>query len=216
MSDATDIFQMLNKEFVQKRWLIFSHQGSAKGSTKKRERAANEAEGSTPKPSKKVMKSAEKTEAPPPETFKPFDYSQSDLKVFAGMLDRSPMGQAGQSEHFWCHSLRIRMSEFWWVFLLLFYSGTKSKDNTQFDPNRQDRDFKKKVCSKFLSIIDLFLNKLTDLTFPFNRNNQRARNPTLGQGPEVCLTWLENQKGKMTEWFGEKKKTALRVKTTIC
>ncbi|XP_075898081.1 exosome complex component 10 [Nelusetta ayraudi] len=78
---------------------------SAKGGTKKRERAASEAEGSTPKPSKKLMKSAEKSEAPPTETFKPFDYSQSDLKVFA---------------------------------------GTKSKDNTQFDPNRQDRDFKKK------------------------------------------------------------------------
>lgn len=72
--------------------LVFSHQESAKGGTKKRERAASEAEGSTPKPRKKLMKSAEKSEAPPPETFKPFDYSQSDLKVFAGMLDRSPCG----------------------------------------------------------------------------------------------------------------------------
>lgn len=91
--------------------LVFSHQESAKGGTKKRERAASEAEGSTPKPSKKLMKSAEKSEAPPPETFKPFDYSQSDLKVFAGMLDRSTVGQARQSEHIQCHSLRIRMSE---------------------------------------------------------------------------------------------------------
>lgn len=34
------------------------------------------------------MKSAEKpqkTEPPPQDSFKPFDYSQSDLKVFAGM-----------------------------------------------------------------------------------------------------------------------------------
>lgn len=68
--------------------LTFSHQESAKGGTKKRERAASEAEGSTPKPSKKSMKSAEKTEAPPPETFQPFDYSQSDLKVFAGTFDQ--------------------------------------------------------------------------------------------------------------------------------
>lgn len=75
---------------------MFSHQESAKGGMKKRERPASEAEGSTPKPSKKVKKPVEKTEAPPPETFKPFDYSQSDLKIFAGMLDHSC---AEQSEH---------------------------------------------------------------------------------------------------------------------
>lgn len=54
------------------------------------------------------MKSVEKTEAPPPEAFKPFDYSQSDLKVFAGTLDHSCVEQ---SEHIQRHSLCIRMSE---------------------------------------------------------------------------------------------------------
>lgn len=81
---------------------------SAKVVGKKRERVASEAEESTPKPSKKLMKSAEKpetTEPPPQDSFKPFDYSQSDLKVFA---------------------------------------GTKPKDNTQFDPNRQAHDPKKR------------------------------------------------------------------------
>ncbi|KAM7412137.1 hypothetical protein PAMA_021883 [Pampus argenteus] len=61
----------------------------AKGEGKKRERAASEVGESTPKPSKKLMKSAEKpqkTEPPPQDSFKPFDYSQSDLKVFAGMF----------------------------------------------------------------------------------------------------------------------------------
>uniref|UniRef100_A0A671VJ02 Exosome complex component 10 n=1 Tax=Sparus aurata TaxID=8175 RepID=A0A671VJ02_SPAAU len=73
---------------------------SAKGGAKKRERVPSEVGESTPKPSKKLMTPAEKpqkTEPPPEESFKPFDYSQSDLKVFA---------------------------------------GNKSKDNTQFDPNR--------------------------------------------------------------------------------
>ncbi|XP_070766578.1 exosome complex component 10 isoform X2 [Enoplosus armatus] len=85
---------------------------SAKGDGKKRERVASEVGESTPKPRKKLMKSAEKlqkTEPPPQDGFKPFDYSQSDLKVFA---------------------------------------GTKSKDNTQFDPNRQAHDFKKKKMPK--------------------------------------------------------------------
>lgn len=84
----------------------------AKGGGKKREREASEAGESTPKPSKKLMKSEEKpqkTEPPPQDTFKPFDYSQSDLKVFA---------------------------------------GTKGKDNTQFDPNRQSHDNKKKRTPK--------------------------------------------------------------------
>uniref|UniRef100_A0A3P8TKG1 Exosome complex component 10 n=1 Tax=Amphiprion percula TaxID=161767 RepID=A0A3P8TKG1_AMPPE len=82
---------------------------SAKSGGKKRERVDGEVGELTPKPSKKLMKSAEKpqkTEATPQESFKPFDYSQSDLRVFA---------------------------------------GTKSKDSTQFDPNRQDEGFKKKV-----------------------------------------------------------------------
>uniref|UniRef100_A0A3B4TS64 Exosome complex component 10 n=1 Tax=Seriola dumerili TaxID=41447 RepID=A0A3B4TS64_SERDU len=82
---------------------------SAKGGGKKRERVASEVGESTPKPSKKLMKSAvnpQMTEPPPQDSFTPFDYSQSDLNVFA---------------------------------------DTKSKDNTQFDPNRKGHDFKKKV-----------------------------------------------------------------------
>ncbi|XP_026224754.1 exosome component 10 isoform X2 [Anabas testudineus] len=85
---------------------------SLKGGGKKRERVASEVGESTPKPSKKLMKSADKpqkTEPPSQESFTPFDYSQSDLSVFA---------------------------------------GTKSKSNTQFDPNRQAPDFKKKKGSK--------------------------------------------------------------------
>ncbi|AWP09508.1 putative exosome component 10 isoform 2 [Scophthalmus maximus] len=81
---------------------------SAKGGGKKRERVASEVGESTPKPTKKLIKSAEKpqkTEPPPQDSFTPFDYSQSDLKVFA---------------------------------------DPKSKDNTQFDPNRQAHDPKKK------------------------------------------------------------------------
>uniref|UniRef100_A0A8D3B4J5 Exosome complex component 10 n=1 Tax=Scophthalmus maximus TaxID=52904 RepID=A0A8D3B4J5_SCOMX len=61
---------------------------SAKGGGKKRERVASEVGESTPKPTKKLIKSAEKpqkTEPPPQDSFTPFDYSQSDLKVFAGM-----------------------------------------------------------------------------------------------------------------------------------
>ncbi|XP_061592397.1 exosome component 10 [Cololabis saira] len=81
---------------------------SAKADGKKREQASSPVGEVTPKPSKKLMKAAEtpqKTEAPPQESFKPFDYSKSDLKVFA---------------------------------------GNKSKDGTQFDPNRQTGNFKKK------------------------------------------------------------------------
>ncbi|XP_061908212.1 exosome component 10 [Entelurus aequoreus] len=74
---------------------------------KKRERVPSEAAESTPKPNKKLKTAAktQKPEPPPQEGFEPFDYSQSDLKVFA---------------------------------------GTKAKDNSQFDPNRQSHDFKKK------------------------------------------------------------------------
>ncbi|XP_068603751.1 exosome complex component 10 [Brachionichthys hirsutus] len=85
---------------------------STNGTAKKRASVAGEVGESTPKPSKKLIKSSEKplkTEPSPGEAFKPFDYSQSDLKVFA---------------------------------------GTKKKDNTQFDPNRQACDFKKKKISK--------------------------------------------------------------------
>ncbi|XP_068190217.1 exosome complex component 10 isoform X2 [Antennarius striatus] len=58
---------------------------STKETAKKR--LSSEIGESTPKPSKKLTKSAEKsqkTEPSPGEGFKPFDYSQSDLKVFAG------------------------------------------------------------------------------------------------------------------------------------
>ncbi|KAK2897774.1 exosome component 10 [Channa argus] len=85
---------------------------SVKGGGKKRQRVTSEVGESTPKPSKKLMKSAEKpqkTEPPPQDSFTPFDYTQSDLNVFA---------------------------------------GSKSKDNTQFDPNQQAHDFKKKKTPK--------------------------------------------------------------------
>uniref|UniRef100_A0A8C2XFY6 Exosome complex component 10 n=1 Tax=Cyclopterus lumpus TaxID=8103 RepID=A0A8C2XFY6_CYCLU len=64
-----------------------SKKESAKGDVKKRERVASEVGELTPKPSKKLLKSAEKPEKkepPPQDDFNPFDYSQSDLKVFAG------------------------------------------------------------------------------------------------------------------------------------
>ncbi|GAA6235442.1 exosome component 10 isoform X2 [Lates japonicus] len=83
---------------------------SAKCVGKKRERVASEVGESTPKPSKKLMKEKpQKTEPPPQDSFTPFDYSQSDLKVFA---------------------------------------DSKSKESTQFDPNRQAHDFKKKKIPK--------------------------------------------------------------------
>uniref|UniRef100_A0A1A8HWZ9 Exosome complex component 10 n=1 Tax=Nothobranchius kuhntae TaxID=321403 RepID=A0A1A8HWZ9_NOTKU len=81
---------------------------SVKDGEQKRVRVARESGEETPNPSKKQMESAEKPQkkkAPSQDSFKPFDYSQSDLKVF---------------------------------------DGAKAKDNTQFDPNRQPRDFKKK------------------------------------------------------------------------
>ncbi|XP_037540178.1 exosome component 10 [Nematolebias whitei] len=82
----------------------------AKDGGKKRERADSEVGEKTPKPSKKLMKSekSQKTEVPK-EDFKPFDYNQSDLKVF---------------------------------------DGAKPKSNTQFDPNQQTHDFKKKKMSQ--------------------------------------------------------------------
>ncbi|KAM4609699.1 exosome complex component 10 isoform 2-T2 [Polymixia lowei] len=56
---------------------------SAKAGGKKRERVASEVGESTPKPSKKT-KSVEKPQEKDPADFKPFDYNQSNLKVFAG------------------------------------------------------------------------------------------------------------------------------------
>lgn len=84
---------------------------SAKGDGQKRERVVSETGELTPKQSKK-KKSAEtpqKTETPPQDAFKPFDYNQSDLNVF---------------------------------------TAPQSKDNTQFDPNRQARGFNKKKTPK--------------------------------------------------------------------
>uniref|UniRef100_A0A4W5L381 Exosome complex component 10 n=1 Tax=Hucho hucho TaxID=62062 RepID=A0A4W5L381_9TELE len=62
------------------------HQESLKPGGKKRERVASETGESTPKPNKKLMKAAEKKneDSTPPLVFKPYDYSQSDFKVFAG------------------------------------------------------------------------------------------------------------------------------------
>uniref|UniRef100_A0A8C8HLS9 Exosome complex component 10 n=1 Tax=Oncorhynchus tshawytscha TaxID=74940 RepID=A0A8C8HLS9_ONCTS len=53
---------------------------------KKRERVASETGESTPKPNKKLMKAAVKNneDSTTPLVFKPYDYSQSDFKVFAG------------------------------------------------------------------------------------------------------------------------------------
>ncbi|XP_061690221.1 exosome component 10 [Syngnathoides biaculeatus] len=78
--------------------------GKADG--KKHKRVPSEAGASTPKMSKKQKIAGKNLETETPqESFKPFDYSQSDLKVF---------------------------------------SDTKSKDNSQFDPNRQSQGPKKK------------------------------------------------------------------------
>ncbi|XP_010890093.1 exosome component 10 isoform X1 [Esox lucius] len=56
---------------------------------KKRERVASGTGESNPKPNKKLMKAADKQEeCIPPAVFKPFDYSQSDFKVFAGAKEK--------------------------------------------------------------------------------------------------------------------------------
>uniref|UniRef100_A0A8C2XEW8 Exosome complex component 10 n=1 Tax=Cyclopterus lumpus TaxID=8103 RepID=A0A8C2XEW8_CYCLU len=77
-----------------------SKKESAKGDVKKRERVASEVGELTPKPSKKLLKSAEKPEKkepPPQDDFNPFDYSQSDLKVFAGRHHKNAKGQKSSS-----------------------------------------------------------------------------------------------------------------------
>uniref|UniRef100_A0AAQ5XTC6 Exosome complex component 10 n=1 Tax=Amphiprion ocellaris TaxID=80972 RepID=A0AAQ5XTC6_AMPOC len=86
-------------EVIKELHSLIPIQESAKSGGKKRERVDGEVGELTPKPSKKLMKSAEKpqkTEATPQESFKPFDYSQSDLKVFAGM-HKFPKGQKNNS-----------------------------------------------------------------------------------------------------------------------
>lgn len=44
----------------------------------------------------------------------------------------------------------------------LCFTGTKSKDNTQFDPNRQASDFKKKV---FICLLIYLLNNIYFIRF---------------------------------------------------
>ncbi|XP_053704720.1 spermidine synthase isoform X2 [Synchiropus splendidus] len=65
----------------------------AKDNEKKRERIPSEVGESTPKAKKKLKKSSEEPEAASQEEFKPFDYSQSDLKVFSG-------GKSNDNRHF--------------------------------------------------------------------------------------------------------------------
>uniref|UniRef100_A0A665TRW3 Exosome complex component 10 n=1 Tax=Echeneis naucrates TaxID=173247 RepID=A0A665TRW3_ECHNA len=75
---------------------------STKAGGNKRERVASEVGESTPKPSKKQLKSAEKphkTEPPSQDSFTPFDYSQSDLKVFAGMHKDNSQFDPNQRAH---------------------------------------------------------------------------------------------------------------------
>ncbi|XP_034029131.1 exosome component 10 [Thalassophryne amazonica] len=82
---------------------------SEKGGGQKRKSADREAGQSTPKQSKKLKKSTEKPQKSGPtlqDDFKPFNYSQSDLKVF---------------------------------------TGAKSQNDTQFDPNQQVQERKKKI-----------------------------------------------------------------------
>ncbi|KAK5599390.1 Exosome component 10, partial [Crenichthys baileyi] len=96
------------QESVQNITTVRQQAAESKDGGKKRPRGANEVGEVTPKPTKRQMKSTDKpqkTEPPSEESFKPFDYAQSDLKVF---------------------------------------DGSKAKDNTQFDPNRQGQDFRKK------------------------------------------------------------------------
>uniref|UniRef100_A0A3Q2X1M2 Exosome complex component 10 n=1 Tax=Haplochromis burtoni TaxID=8153 RepID=A0A3Q2X1M2_HAPBU len=99
---STDVHVNKNAKFdpsskifeISKRWKLQSVEQqqteleeSSNAGGKKRERVDSEVGDLTPKPSKKLMKSAEKpqkTEVTPQDSFKPFDYSQSDLKVFAG------------------------------------------------------------------------------------------------------------------------------------
>ncbi|MED6247737.1 Exosome component 10 [Ataeniobius toweri] len=96
------------QESVQNITTVRQQAAESKDGGKKRAKGGSEVGEVTPKPTKKQMKSTEKpqkTEPPSEESFKPFDYAQSDLKVF---------------------------------------DGSKAKDNTQFDPNRQAQDFRKK------------------------------------------------------------------------
>lgn len=50
------------------------------------------------------------------------------------------------------------------------FAGTKSKDNSQFDPNRQGQDFKKKVFV-YLIFYDLISSFTLDSVFMFYASN---------------------------------------------
>uniref|UniRef100_A0A6Q2X936 Exosome complex component 10 n=1 Tax=Esox lucius TaxID=8010 RepID=A0A6Q2X936_ESOLU len=74
-----------HKELEAKKKEKEDAKAAAASVTKKRERVASGTGESNPKPNKKLMKAADKQEeCIPPAVFKPFDYSQSDFKVFAG------------------------------------------------------------------------------------------------------------------------------------
>lgn len=148
-----------------------SHQESAKGGTKKRERAASEAEGSTPKPSKK--KCAQKTEAPPPETFTPFDYSQSDLNVFAGTVDHSSVKQ---SEHIERQSFKS-----WW---LCFIKVPNQRTTHSLIRTGKTVILRKRSVPSFSSLNHLVPQWIDRFNFFY---------PTeIAQGPEIqCWTWRQ-------------------------
>uniref|UniRef100_A0A8C7QNB0 Exosome complex component 10 n=1 Tax=Oncorhynchus mykiss TaxID=8022 RepID=A0A8C7QNB0_ONCMY len=82
---AENIFNSVQASYLITLCLHF-HQESIKPGGKKRERVASETGESTPKPNKKLMKAAVKKneDSTTPLVFKPYDYSQSDFKVFAG------------------------------------------------------------------------------------------------------------------------------------
>uniref|UniRef100_A0A8C7QSZ7 Exosome complex component 10 n=1 Tax=Oncorhynchus mykiss TaxID=8022 RepID=A0A8C7QSZ7_ONCMY len=84
-NDCENIFNSVQASYLITLCLHF-HQESIKPGGKKRERVASETGESTPKPNKKLMKAAVKKneDSTTPLVFKPYDYSQSDFKVFAG------------------------------------------------------------------------------------------------------------------------------------
>ncbi|PWA30886.1 hypothetical protein CCH79_00010646, partial [Gambusia affinis] len=65
----------------------------SKDGGRKKARSGSEVGEMTPKPSKKLKsgEKSQKTEPPSEETFKPFDYTQSDLKVFDGSKAKDNM-----------------------------------------------------------------------------------------------------------------------------
>lgn len=107
------------------------------------------------------MKSAEtpqKTEPPPQETFKPFDYTQTDLKVFAGMHMRFIRHRITQITTYFYIQLQFYIIKIQLNQCTPFvFTGTKPKDNTQFDPNRQAHDFKKKVFIYLIVFVEQYI-----------------------------------------------------------